>query len=79
MEIKVSDTGVGIHQEELPKIFDKFYRVKHPKTREVMGTGLGLAIIKGIVAAHQGAIDVESTPDKGTTFRILLPVIQSHK
>ncbi len=75
MEIKVSDTGVGIPAEELPKIFDKFYRVKNPKTREVLGTGLGLAIVKGIVEAHQGTIDVESEVDHGTTFRILLPLI----
>jgi signal transduction histidine kinase len=75
MEIKVADTGVGIHPEELPKIFDKFYRVKHPRTRQVMGTGLGLSIVKGIIEAHQGTIDVESLPDKGTTFRVLLPLI----
>ena len=75
MEIKVEDTGVGISPEELPKIFDKFYRVKHPKTRQVTGTGLGLAIVKGIVDAHQGTIDVKSVVDKGTTFRILLPMI----
>ena len=77
MEIKVADRGVGIPPEELPKIFDKFYRVKHPKTRKVMGTGLGLSIVKGIVEAHHGTIDVDSLPDKGTTFRILLPVITS--
>jgi two-component system phosphate regulon sensor histidine kinase PhoR len=76
MEIKVSDTGVGIDPEELPKIFDKFYRVKHAKTRQVMGTGLGLAIVKGVVESHHGTIDVESVPNKGTTFRILLPVIK---
>ena len=75
MEIRVTDTGVGILPEEVPKIFDKFYRVKHPKTRKVMGTGLGLAIVRGVVEAHHGTIDVESVPDKGTTFRILLPVI----
>jgi len=75
LEIKITDTGVGIDAEELPKIFDKFYRVKHPKTRQVMGTGLGLSIVKGIVDAHHGTIDVESIPNKGTTFRILLPVI----
>ncbi|MCK4790491.1 MAG: response regulator [Desulfobacteraceae bacterium] len=75
MEIKVQDTGVGIPSEELPKIFDKFYRVKNPKTRQVIGTGLGLAIVKGVVEAHHGTIDVESIEDKGTTFRILLPVI----
>jgi two-component system phosphate regulon sensor histidine kinase PhoR len=78
MEIKVSDTGVGIDPEELPKIFDKFYRVKHQKTRDVTGTGLGLAIVKGVVESHNGTIDVESVPDKGTTFRILLPVIREN-
>ncbi len=75
VEITVADTGVGIPREELPKIFDKFYRVKHPKTRQVMGTGLGLAIVRGIVEAHQGTISVDSTVDQGTTFRILLPAM----
>jgi two-component system, OmpR family, phosphate regulon sensor histidine kinase PhoR len=75
IEIKVQDTGVGIAPEELPKIFNKFYRVKSPKTRDVMGTGLGLAIVKGVVDAHHGAIDVESVEGKGTTFKILLPVM----
>jgi len=75
MEIKVKDTGIGISPEELPKIFDKFYRVKSPKTRDVTGTGLGLAIVKGVVDAHHGTIDVESVVEQGTTFRILLPVI----
>ncbi len=77
LEIRVSDTGVGIPPEELPKIWDKFYRVKHPETRQVMGTGLGLAITRGIVESHQGTIDVESTPGEGTTFRILLPIVTS--
>ncbi len=75
VEIKVQDRGIGIAPEELPKIFDKFYRVKNPKTRQVMGTGLGLAIVKGVIEAHHGSIDVESVPDGGTTFRILLPAI----
>ncbi len=79
MEIKVEDTGVGITEEELPKIFDKFYRVKNPKTRQVIGTGLGLSIVKGVVEAHNGSIQVDSTPDKGTTFKILLPVIEPVK
>jgi two-component system phosphate regulon sensor histidine kinase PhoR len=73
VEIKVTDTGVGIPPGELPKIFDKFYRVKHRKTRGVTGTGLGLAIVKGAVEAHHGTIDVESVVEKGTTFRVLLP------
>jgi len=74
VEIKISDTGIGIAPEELPKIFDKFYRVKHPKTRQVIGTGLGLSLVKSIVEAHHGTIEVESVPQQGTTFRILLPV-----
>lgn len=74
-EIEVSDTGVGIPPEEQPKIFDRFYRVKHPRTREVIGTGLGLSIVKGIIEAHHGTIDVESVPDQGTTFRIRLPFV----
>jgi two-component system phosphate regulon sensor histidine kinase PhoR len=74
MEITVSDTGVGIAPEELPKIFEKFYRVKHPRTRQVSGTGLGLSLVKGIVEAHHGTVDVESVPDKGTTFTIRLPM-----
>ena len=75
MEIRVSDTGVGIPAGEIPKIFDKFYRVKDPKTRKVMGTGLGLSIVKGIIDAHNGTIEVESVPGEGTTFRILLPLV----
>ena len=80
LEISVSDNGVGIDPEELPKIFDKFYRVKHPKTRQVVGTGLGLAIVKGVVDSHHGSIDVKSEPGAGTTFRIVLPTLgnQAH-
>ncbi len=76
LEVLVQDGGVGIEAEELPKIFDKFYRVKHPKTRQVDGTGLGLAIVKGIVESHRGSIEVESEPGVGTTFRVLLPAVQ---
>ena len=76
VEIKVSDSGVGIAPEELHKIFDKFYRVKHPKTRGVTGTGLGLSIVKGIVETYRGSIHVESVPDQGTTFTVLLPAVQ---
>jgi two-component system phosphate regulon sensor histidine kinase PhoR len=75
IEIEVKDTGVGIPAEELAKIFDKFYRVKHPETRKVIGTGLGLAIVKSIVEAHNGMIEVDSIPGRGSTFRIRLPVI----
>ncbi|MCU0595620.1 MAG: response regulator [Desulfobacterota bacterium] len=76
VEIRVSDTGVGIAPEEVPKIFDKFYRVKHPKTRQVTGTGLGLSLVKGIVETYSGSIHVESVQDQGTTFTVLLPAVQ---
>jgi two-component system phosphate regulon sensor histidine kinase PhoR len=77
IEIKVSDTGVGIPAEEIPKIFEKFYRVKHPKTRHITGTGLGLSLVKGIVESYHGSIGVESVPGKGTTFTILLPATKT--
>ncbi|MDI6853286.1 MAG: response regulator [Deltaproteobacteria bacterium] len=73
VEAAVSDQGIGIEEDEIPKIFDKFYRVKHPKTRQVLGTGLGLAIVKNIIEAHRGSIKVESQLGKGTTFKVLLP------
>jgi two-component system phosphate regulon sensor histidine kinase PhoR len=69
----VKDTGIGISKEDLPRIFDKFSRVKSEKTRGIIGTGLGLSIVKGIVEAHLGSIAVESEEGKGTTFTVLLP------
>lgn len=71
--VDVSDTGVGIPPEAIPKIFDRFYRVKDERTRHVVGTGLGLPIVKGIVEAHLGFVEVESEPGKGSTFRVLIP------
>ncbi len=71
--ISVSDTGIGIPTDTLPRIFDRFYRVHHPD-KQIPGTGLGLAIVKEIVDIHAGRIEVESEPDKGTTFTILLPL-----
>jgi two-component system phosphate regulon sensor histidine kinase PhoR len=75
LEVAVSDTGIGIEEEEIPKIFDKFYRVKHPRTRQVIGTGLGLAIVKGIIDSHRGYVEVESRLGVGTTFKVLLPTV----
>jgi len=74
--VMVGDTGIGIEPEEISKIFDKFYRVKHPKTRQVIGSGLGLSIVKAIVESHRGSIEVESQPGVGTTFRVFLPTIR---
>ena len=69
----VSDTGIGIKKEDLPRIFDKFYRVKTAETRQIVGTGLGLSIVKSIVDAHLGSISVESEEGGGTIFTVLLP------
>jgi signal transduction histidine kinase/FixJ family two-component response regulator len=73
VKASVTDTGIGIKSEDLPRIFDKFYRVKSSETRQIVGTGLGLSIVKSIVDAHMGTISVESTEGKGTTFSILFP------
>ncbi len=75
LEVSVSDQGIGIEPEEIPKIFDKFYRVKSPQTRQIIGTGLGLPIVKSVVEAHRGSIEVESQVGVGSTFRVLLPVV----
>ena len=73
LKVSVSDTGVGIPKEDLPRIFDKFYRVRTKETRQVIGTGLGLAIVKGIVEAHLGKIEVKSELGKGSVFTVYLP------
>ena len=75
--ISVSDTGLGIAEEELGRIFDRFYRVKNEKTRYIIGTGLGLPIVKSIVEAHDGMIRVESKPDHGSTFVVYMPFMTS--
>ncbi len=79
LEVVVQDQGIGIEAEEIPKIFDKFYRVKSPKTRQVIGTGLGLALVKGLIEAHRGSVEVESQVGVGTTFRVKLPTVGAAK
>ncbi len=72
--ISVTDSGIGIAPEHLPRLFERFYRVDKSRSSELGGTGLGLAIVKHIVLAHQGRVDVKSKPGSGTTFTIFLPV-----
>ncbi len=74
VEISVTDTGIGIRSEDLPRIFERFYRVDKSRSREEGGTGLGLSIVKHIVEAHGGHIHVESKPDQGSRFSFSLPI-----
>lgn len=71
---EISDCGMGIPEEALPHIFERFYRVDKSHSREIGGTGLGLAITKSAVLAHKGSITVSSTPGEGTTFLVKIPL-----
>src|ERR1700730_5842663 len=72
--LTVSDTGVGIGPDDLPRIFERFYRVDKARSSELRDTGLGLSIVKHIAQLHGGSVEAESEPGHGTTIRVLLPV-----
>lgn len=74
VECSVSDGGIGIAEEDMERIFDKFYRVDHNGRYEIPGTGLGLPIVKHIVESHNGSIFVESRPGRGSMFTVRLPL-----
>ena len=74
VRVRVSDNGLGIPEKHLPRIFERFYRVKDEQTRYITGTGLGLSIVKGLLDAMGGFIEVQSTPGEGSVFTVLLPV-----
>jgi two-component system NtrC family sensor kinase len=71
----VQDTGVGVEPQDLPHIFERFYRGQNVRQSGIPGTGLGLAIVKEIVNLHEGTIEIESVVGRGTTFRIWLPLV----
>ena len=73
IQVDVADTGEGIAPQELPRVFDRFYRGEKSRSRTYGGSGLGLAIARGIVEAHGGRIWAESTPGQGSTFRFIIP------
>ncbi|MDE2038955.1 MAG: PAS domain-containing protein [Elusimicrobia bacterium] len=73
-EVRVVDTGPGIPAEDLPRVFERFYRVDKARSREVGGTGLGLAIVRHIVEAHGGSVSVESRLGEGSRFRFTIPL-----
>ncbi len=76
--LQIEDTGIGIDTDDLPNIFDRFYRGRRSQRRETPGTGLGLAIVKEIVDLHEGRIEVNSQVKQGTTFRVWLPLFHEN-
>jgi two-component system phosphate regulon sensor histidine kinase PhoR len=71
--VEVADDGIGIPADDIPRIFERFYRVDRSRSREMGGTGLGLSIVKHVAQVHGGTIEVDSTPGKGSVFRLKLP------
>jgi signal transduction histidine kinase len=78
IEVRVSDTGEGISAEDLPNIFERFYRVDKSRARATGGSGLGLTIAKRLVEAHGGKIAVESELGKGSSFSFTIPIAEQH-
>jgi two-component system heavy metal sensor histidine kinase CusS len=73
VEVRVSDTGVGIEPEHLPRIFDRFYRADCARSQHPQGAGLGLSIVKSIVNIHDGTVAIQSEPAKGTAVTLRFP------
>ena len=74
VRLSVQDHGVGIPARDLDRIFERFYRVDHGRSRDTGGTGLGLSIVRHVANNHQGWVDVESREGEGSTFTLVLPV-----
>jgi len=73
IEVSVSDTGLGIDPEDLPHIFERFYRAEKSRSRATGGAGIGLAVVREVARAHGGEVTAESVPGRGSTFRLRLP------
>ena len=78
VEVAVKDTGVGIPETEMDKIFERFHRVQNVKGRTQEGTGIGLAMVKELIKIHEGQISVQSTLNKGSVFTVQLPIGNNH-
>lgn len=79
VSIEVRDTGQGIEPEELPYVFDRFWRAEKSRSRSTGGSGLGLAIVRQLTHAHDGTVTVHSTPGAGTVFGVTLPVVRADR
>lgn len=77
--IEVADSGEGISEEDIPFVFERFYKADKARTRGQSGTGLGLSIVNNIVLAHKGEIKVNSQPGVGTIFSIILPINEEYE
>lgn len=75
-KVEVSDSGIGISEEDLPNIFERFFRVKDRETRRITGSGLGLSVVKKVVDAHKGFVDVRSVKGEGTSFTLSFPLAE---
>jgi two-component system sensor histidine kinase SenX3 len=73
VRLEVEDMGIGIPARDLDRIFERFYRVDHGRSRQTGGTGLGLSIVRHVAANHQGSVEVDSREGEGSTFRLILP------
>jgi len=72
-EFAVEDTGIGIDAKHIPRLTERFYRVDRSRSRETGGTGLGLAIVKHVLSRHQAALEIHSSPGKGSRFAARFP------
>jgi two-component system phosphate regulon sensor histidine kinase PhoR len=72
--VEVSDNGIGIPADDIPRIFERFYRVDRSRSRDMGGTGLGLSIVKHVAQAHRGLVEVSSAPGAGSSFKLKIPV-----
>lgn len=72
--VEVKDTGMGISEEDQPKVFERFYRTEKSRSKETGGTGLGLAIVKHVALTHGGDVSVKSALGKGSTFTMRIPL-----
>jgi signal transduction histidine kinase len=76
--LTVEDSGIGIAPEDQGRIFERFYRVDKARSRQLGGTGLGLSIVKHVALAHGGNVSLKSTPGRGSTFRVQIPLRRGH-